>query len=84
MTPGQLERCERDYVIAAAAEGGLSERLLSRVFRLPRSRIHNIIADIRAAYAELQAHEAHSRPTYREVFRARSTRRKRERSSRDW
>lgn len=84
MTPGQRERLERDFVIAAAAKAGLSERMLSRVFKLPRSRIHVIVAEVRAAWEALQAHQAQSRPTYREVFRVRRDGRKRERSNRDW
>jgi hypothetical protein len=84
MTRGQRERSERDFVIALAAKNGLSERLLARVFGLPRSRVHTIVAEVKAAWDELRAHEAHSRPTYREVFRVRSDGRKRERSKADW
>lgn len=84
MTPGQRERSERDFVLAAAAQAGLSERMLARVFGLPRSRVHAIVSEVRAAWEELRAHEAHARPTYREVFRVRADGRKRERSNRDW
>jgi hypothetical protein len=41
-SPGQLRRFRRNVVISIAARGGISKRILSEVFDLPRSRIAKI------------------------------------------
>lgn len=80
MTRGQLSRSERDYVIAAAAKiDGVDERMLSRVFKLAPSRIHNIIEAMRALHEDLKRQREERPSTYREAFKMHSGGRKRER-----